>query len=281
MVLFFVGLVRIGLGGDLAAGLVVTVLAATLPLAVLTTLRSLGRESAGRRAAPYLVLTPAAVFLAVSADAVMAVTVAWTMAALAAAARRPPATGWPYAAVAGIGFGAAVMMSYGLPLAALLALALLLAARRWWPIPFVAAAAFTVVLVFAIGGFAWWQAYPVLSDRYWAGVAAVRPASYWLWGDLAALAVSAGPIIGAGLAAAWARRRDDRVIALLVGAAALIIIAADLSRMSNAEVERIWLPFIPWLTLSVVFLPKSWHRPALAAQLLTALLVQHLLFTSW
>lgn len=281
MVLFFVALVRLGLGGDLAAGLVVTVLAATLPIAVLSTLRSLGRTTVARRVAPYLAFSPAAIFLAVSADAVMAVVVAWSMAALAAAATRHPKTGWPYAVIAGLGFGAAVMMSYGLPLTAILALALLVGARRWWPVPVVAVVALGVVLVFAAGGFVWWEAYPVLSDRYWAGIAAVRPASYWMWGDLAALVVSAGPIIGAGLAAAWDRRRDDRVIALLVGAAALIIIAADLSRMSKAEVERIWLPFIPWLTLSVVFLPERWHRPALAGQLLTALLVQHLLFTSW
>lgn len=281
MVLFFVGLVRLGLGSGMAAGLVVTGLAATLPLAVLTTLRSIGREETARTVAPYLVFTPAALFLAVSADAVMAVVVAWSMAALAAAAVRRPAKGWLYAVVAGLGFGTAVMMSYGLPLAAVLAVALLLAVRRWWPIPVVAVVALAVVLAFAIGGFAWWEAYPVLSDRYWAGVAAVRPASYWLWGDLAALAISAGPVIGGGLAAAWDRRRDDRVIALLVGAAALIIVAADLSRMSKAEVERIWLPFIPWLTLSVVLLPKRWQRPALAAQLLTALLVQHLFFTSW
>ena len=44
--LFFVGLVRVGLGGDLAAGLVVTVLAASTAAAVLVTLRALGAEEA-------------------------------------------------------------------------------------------------------------------------------------------------------------------------------------------------------------------------------------------
>ena len=67
--LFFVGLVKVGLGGDFAAGLVVTVIAATTALAVLVTLRALGAEPMARRAAPFLVLTPAAVFMAVSADA--------------------------------------------------------------------------------------------------------------------------------------------------------------------------------------------------------------------
>lgn len=281
MVLFFVGLVRLGLGGDLAAGLVVTALAASLPLAVLVTLRALGREGTARRAAPYLVWTPAAVYLAVSADAVMAVVVAWSMACLALAARRPALRGWPWAVLSGLGFGAAVMMSYGLPLAALLALAVLWAARRWWPVPVVGLVALAVVLGFAAGGFAWWDAYPVLSRRYWDGVASSRPGAYWVWGDLAALAISAGPLVGAGLGATWQRRRDDRVVAALVGAATLAVAAADLSQMSRAEVERIWLPFVPWLTLGLALLPERWRRPALAGQVLTALLVQHLLYTSW
>jgi hypothetical protein len=215
----------------------------------------------------------------------MAVVVAWGLACLALATRRPPRSGWPWAVLAGLSLGAAVMMSYGLPLAGLLAGAVPLGARRWWPLPVAALAAAAVVLAFAAGGFVWWEAYPVLSRRYWDGIAAARPAVYWLWGDLAALAISAGPLVGAGLAATWRavgeRRREDGVVLLLVGAAALAVVLADLSRMSKAEVERIWLPFVPWLTLGLVFLPAAWRRPALAGQLVTALVVQHLLYTSW
>ncbi|MGZ4469131.1 MAG: hypothetical protein ACXVXB_11680 [Nocardioidaceae bacterium] len=281
MVLFFVALVRVGLGGDLAAGVVVTLIAATLPLAVVTTLRALGQEPAARRAMPFLVLTPAAVFLAVSADAVMAAAVAWGLACIAVATRRGPARGWPWAVLGGLLYGAAVMMSYGLPLAALLVLAVLLAARSWWPLLPSAAAGLAVVLAFAAAGFAWWSAYPVLATRYWDGIASARPAAYWLWGDLAALAISAGPVVGAGVATAWHRRRDETTVALLVAAAALAVGLADLSRMSKAEVERIWLPFVPWLTLGLAILPAGWRRPALAGQVLTALVVQHLLYTSW
>src|SRR6478735_7269998 len=53
--LFFVGLVKVGLGGSFAAGLVVTLLAATTALAVLVTLRALGAEEVARVAAPFLV----------------------------------------------------------------------------------------------------------------------------------------------------------------------------------------------------------------------------------
>lgn len=283
MVLFFVLLVKVGLGGDLAAGLAVTAIAATLPLAVMTTVRVLGDEKAARAAAPYLVLSPSAVFLAVSADAVMAVAVAWGMCCLALACRAGARRGWPWAILAGLVLGYVVMMSYGLPLTGVLALAVLWLGRGWWVLPVAVASALAVVLVFAAGGFAWWDAYPVLVERYWDGIAHKRPGAYWTWGNLGALAISAGPLVGAGLGATWAARRNraDRVVVVLVAAAVLMVALADASQMSRSEVERIWLPFMPWLVLGCALLPEGWRRPGLGLQLFTALLVQHLLYTSW
>ena len=60
-----------------------------------------------------------------------------------------------------------------------------------------------------------------------------------------------------------------------------MVLAADLSQMSKAEVERIWLPFVPWLLISCALLPERWRRVGLAVQVVTALVVQHLLFTGW
>ena len=64
----------------------VTVLAATTAVAVLVTVRVLGEEGMARRAAPFLVFAPAAVWQAVSADAMFAAVAAWGLAALAVAA---------------------------------------------------------------------------------------------------------------------------------------------------------------------------------------------------
>jgi methylthioxylose transferase len=282
-VLFHVALVRLGLGGDLASALVVVAVAASIPLATMATLRILGAERWARLAAPFLVLSPAAVFLAVSADAVFAALAAWGLAALAASAkasRRSGLLGWGL--LAGLLLGWCVMSSYGLPLLGVLALAVLWLARSWWPLPVAAITALAVVLAFAAFGFAWWEAYPVLVDRYWDGLAKSRPMAYWGWGNLGALLVSGGPLLGAGLAVA-ARRHSGgaRTVAVLAGAAALTIAIADLSRMSKAEVERIWLPFIPWLTISLALLPGGWRRWGLAIQVSTALVVEHLLYTSW
>jgi hypothetical protein len=281
--LFFVGLVQVGLGGDLAAGLAVCAVAASSPAAVLLTARALGAEQHARLAAPFLVLSPAAVYLGVSGDAVFAAFAAWGLAALAtsATAGGTRATlGW--GVLAGALLGWCVMSSYGLPLLGVVALAVLWLARCWWPLPVAAGSALVVVVAFAVLGFAWWEAYPVLVERYWDGIAATRPASYWLWGNFGALLVSAGPLLGAGVAVAAGRHSGGaRTIAVLSLAALLAVTIADLSRMSKAEVERIWLPFIPWLTLSLALLPGGWRRWGLGLQVVTALLVQHLLYTSW
>jgi hypothetical protein len=285
---FFVVLVRLGLGGGFTAGLVVTLLAAGTAVAVLVTIRTLGAEPLARRAAPFVVLGPAAIWQCVSADGMFAAVAAWGVAALALAATRPrigPAVAWSIGA--GLLLGYSVMLSYGLPLLALLALAVLVVARSWRPLVPPAAAALAVVLAFAAFGFAWWEALPALRQRYWDGVASRRPAAYWTWGDLAALTVSAGPLVGAGVSQLVVRARDAaadpgvRVVVWLSGAAVAMVLAADVSQMSRAEVERIWLPFAPWLLVSIALLPEHWRRRGIALQLVVAIAVQHLLSTGW
>ena len=207
---FFVWLDRIGLGSGWAAGLVVTLLAASTAVAVMVTLRLLGAEVVARRAAPFLVFAPAAVWQAVSADGMFAAVAAWGIAALAAGAVRRSVL---WSLLAGLLLGYAVMLSYGLPLLGLLAVAVLVVARTWRPLPWAVLAALAVVAAYGAFGFWWWEALPALHDRYWAGVAQNRPASYWMWGNLAALTFSAGPMMWVGFTAlgtAGARCRSRR-----------------------------------------------------------------------
>ncbi|MBN9187779.1 hypothetical protein [Microbacterium sp.] len=297
-VLFFVLLVRVGLGSALAAGLAVIVIAATTAVAVLVTLRRLGAEGVARRAAPFLAAGPAAIWMGVSADAVFAATAAWAACALAVAVTSPTRARmlW-WGALAGVLFGWCVMFSYGLPLLGVLALAMLWRGRSWLPLVTVVVGGATVVLAFAAAGFAWWDALPVLQRRYWDGIASSRPGAYWTWADLAALSVSAGPWVGAGVAAASVetfgrRARAARAVggagsrarataAILTLAVLTIILLADLSQMSRAEVERIWLPFVPWLLASIGLLPAHWRRVGIIVQVVFALAVQHLIWSQW
>lgn len=282
--LFFVLLVHLGLGSGLAAGLVVVLVAGTTPVAVAVTLRELAAERPMRFALPFLVIGPSAIWQAVSADAMFAAVAAWGIAALALGANRRSRA---WSLLAGLLLGYCVMLSYGLPLLAILAVAVLLLARSLRPLPWAALAAGAVLVAFALAGFAWWDALPVLHSRYWSGIARHRPAWYWLWGNLAALTVSAGPVLGPGLACAATSLRsslrdaDRRVVTVLSGAALLMVVAADASLMSKAEVERIWLPFVPWLLLATARLPERWRGRAFAVQAVFALVLQHLLWSKW
>jgi hypothetical protein len=59
------------------------------------------------------------------------------------------------------------------------------------------------------------------------------------------------------------------------------VLAADLSGLSKAEVERIWLPFAVWLVAAAALLPAQQIRWWLTAQAVVALAVNHLLLTTW
>lgn len=285
---FFVMLVRLGLGSGILAGLIVTALAATTAAGVMVTMRQLDAEQLARHAAPFLAVGPAAIWQAVSGDAMFAAVAAWGMAALATACRaRGTRREWVWAVIAGALLGYCVMLSYGLPLLGVLALAVLWLGCSWRPMVPAALAALAVVITFGLYGFWWWEAFPVLRERYWEGVAGRRPASYWMWGNLAALAFSAGPAAYAGLGQLLARgraltqRSTTRVAAVLAGAGWLMVLAANLSQMSRAEVERIWLPFVPWLLVACAMLPPRVRTAAFVVQVVLAVVVQHLLLTSW
>jgi hypothetical protein len=179
------------------------------------------------------------------------------------------------------------MMSYGLPLLGVLAIAVLVTARSWSPLPYVVVAAVCVVALFWAFGFSYVEALPAIHRRYYEGVGGRRPWAYWMWGDLAALAFTAGPLAGAGVAQLVAGGRGllletgTRTVLWLSGAGVAMVLLADLSQMSRAEVERIWLPFVPWLLISAALLPERWRRIGLPLQVGFALVVEHLLFTGW
>jgi len=61
----------------------------------------------------------------------------------------------------------------------------------------------------------------------------------------------------------------------------LAIVFADLSMLSKAETERIWLPFTVWLTAAGALLPPRSHRWWLALNVAGALLLNHFILTNW
>ncbi|WP_405868326.1 hypothetical protein [Streptomyces sp. NBC_00005] len=281
--LTFVLLDRIGLGGGGWAGTWCITVGTTATVAVLVAVRTLADEKLARRAAPFLALAPAAVWVGTSADGYFAAVAAWAIAflALAVTGHHPRRTGF----VSGLLFGLTAYLSYGLTLFALIAAAvLLLGSHRTRPLPSLLAGLAVVPAVFTALGFDWWEAYRLLVTRYYQGAGGVRPYGYWVWANLACTVFIVGPATAAGLrrtGTTLTRRAPapDFRLGVLVAAALLALLVADASGMSKAETERIWLPFALWLLPGCAFLtgPRGW----LAAQAALALLVNHLLLTGW
>jgi hypothetical protein len=305
----FVLLDHVGLRGGGWAGAWCITVGTTACAAVLVTVGLLAGRELARRAAPFLVLAPAAVWVGTSADGYFAAVAAWSVALLAVAVAGRSGAGVRAAATFGAGllFGLTCYLSYGLTLFALIGAAVVLLGRvrahdLLRGLPLLLAGVAVVPLLFTLAGFDWWEGYRLLVTRYYQGVGGIRPYGYWVWANLACTVLTVGFATAAGLGRAGSALVRDRTallprrsreaidvadpsaaadarLALLVFSALAALLVADLSGMSKAETERIWLPFALWLLPSCALLtgPRAW----LTAQAVLALLINHLLFTGW
>ena len=278
--LVFVALDRIGLGGGGWAALACVLAGASIALSVPATVRALRDEAAARAVVPFAVLFPGAVWIGASADGLFAGVTAAGVALMAVAARRPLVAvaarrgAGAAAGVAGgvlLGFGA--YLSYGLVL--MLPVVLVVTGRHLRGLLYVAIGAIAVAACFTAAGFWWLDGYHLVVQRYYQGIASDRPYGYWVWANLALIGACAGPAAGVIVRRAVATRQ------LLPLAALAAMLAADVSGLSKAEVERIWLPFTVWLVAGASLIPARDRRPWLAVQAATALLLNHLLLTTW
>ncbi len=298
--LSFVLLDRVGITDPFWVAMVVVTVGATSVAAVLLTLDHLGSRDLARRAAPWLALAPLVVWAGVSADWYFAAVAAWGLYLLARAATTVGPRSWAWGIGAGLLLGWCVYLSYGLVLLGILAVAVLWLAHArsvespsvgsrpvesrsagWRVLPWAVGGALVVTAVFSAYGFHWWEAYPVLRERYYDGIASERSYAYWVWANLAAWTFTAGLATWAAFPAGLQAVRRRVPLAVLAAAGVATIVAATLSGMSKAEVERIWLPFTVWVVTLPALLPDRWQRPLLASQLVIALLAQTLLVTRW
>jgi len=256
------------------------VIAASAAPAALIALDRIAGRAAARRAAVFVGLAPAVVWTASSPDAMFMGVAAWAVALAAIAVTSRDRVAAVAAFGAGVLAGLSVSFSYGavLLLAPLWALAVwTLRQRRWQPLVPAAIGAAVIPVLFMAYGFNWFDGLAATREAYLAGVAPRRPDRYFVLSNLVVLAVSIGPAAVAGLA--WLR---DRAAWWLVGGALAGVIAANLSTMSKGEVERIWLPAVPFLVLATSAIRTTAARRAwLSAQLAVALVLQIVLRTPW
>lgn len=265
-VLTFWLLSRIGLPGAGAAAIFCVLAGALAIPAVLITVRIVADERIARLAAPFLATAPAVIWVAVSADAWFLCVSAWGIAGLAAGTRLTSLIG-------GLLLGAALFLSYGLVLLAPVAIGVVVAQRRIRPLLLGLPGLIAVTVAFGIGGFWWWDGVMATKARVASGDAGARPYLYFMVANIAALAIAVGPATVAGI------RQLSRPLALLPATALLGLAIADLAGISRGEVERIWLPFMPWLIVACAGLPgRRWW---LAAQLAVGICVQTLVVSLW
>ncbi len=282
-----VGLRELGLGGAGWFAAVLIAGGAVAVAAVLVAVREVAGEHWARRAAPFVVVAPALVWTVTSADALFAGIGAVGVTLVVIATGRVGTRSDLPAVAGGVVLAVAIFCSYGLVLLGAIPVVVAWQRRRLQPVVVAAIVAAASVAVVAVGtGFWWLDGLATTHERYTAGIASRRPYLAFLLIDLAAFALVLGPATAVGLA----RLRDRRVWWLVGGGLACVALAL-LSGMAKGEVERIWLPFAPWVLVAGAALgaragagrgsTDRHGRAWLGLQLGSAILIESLIRTPW
>lgn len=275
-VLLLYMLERTGFGGPEPAAVLIMLAGASAGGAALIALRAFGGEERARAAAPFMVLAPAAIWIATSADGLYAGVATWAVTLFALSVRRRGGSGDGLALGAGVVAGAALFLSYGVAALAPLPVVIAFVTRRVRPLVLMGAGVVLVGAVAAAAGFWWFDGLAATTMRYQLGAASGRPGGYFALANLAAFCIALGPAVPAGMG-----HLRDRFVWVLVGGALIAVVAADASGLSKGEVERIWLPFAPWLLVAACALGGSARRVWLGIQATLAIMVQVWVQTPW
>ena len=279
MVLLLLGLRPLGLATPAwVAALEHVAGAASVPALLLAT-REVAGERAARAAAPFLVFSSIAIWWS-SGDAVFLGMGAWAVALCVLATGRRGRRSVVLALSGGALWAVSVFLSYGIVLLGSVPAVVAWRRGRVRVLGLACAPVAVAVGLAAMGGFWWFDGLAATREAYALSLARVRPYHYFVVANLAAAAVAVGPAVWVGLTRV--RRRGTWMIA---GGALIAIGLADLSGLSKGEVERIWLPFLPWLVVAAaaayVDASPAARRGWLGVQLAWTVLVQALVMSPW
>jgi len=273
MVLILWSLAALGLGGAGWAAALVIATGASTSAALLLVVKSMTGESKARNLAPFLVLSPAAIWIATSADAFFMGVGAWGIALVALGAERRSDL---MAFAGGIALGLLLFLSYGAVALAPVALVVMWVHRALRQLVVALGGVLAVTLLFVAAGFWWFDGLSESVARYEAGVSSQRPFAWFAVANLGAFALVLGPAAAVGLA-----RLRRAPAAALIWAALAGVLAANLSGLSKGEIERIWLIFVPWILVACTTIDLRRARGMLALQGLAALAIQTGVRTPW
>jgi len=185
------------LGGDWATAALSIVATAAAPAGVLVAVWAVAGAPWVRRTAPVLIVTPYALWMVTSADAVYTAVGAWAVALLAVGLRPRGPIRIVTAAAAGLLLGLLLFLTYGG--AVFLAVPLVLAVAELRRSPALAltaagttmAALGTVFAAFAGFGFWWFAGAAATRVEYWAGTARLRTWDYFAVANIAVALIRA------------------------------------------------------------------------------------------
>ncbi len=140
-----------------------------------------------------------------------------------------------------------------------------------------AGAAALLVLALVPFGFSWFAGLAATRHAY-DTLGLDRPYDYFFVNNLSAWALAIGPAVTVAIVLL-----RDRRAWVLVGGGLAAVVVANLSGLSEGEVERIWLPFTLWVYVAAVALDeRPWvQRAFLALQAGSALALVALIETYW
>jgi methylthioxylose transferase len=248
------------------------------------------RHDVVARVAPLLMVSPFAIWMMTSADALYTAVGACAVAGCALglhSTTRVRSLIWGL--VAGVLFATLLFFTYGgATFAFVIAMPLALALHRRLPgaVPTLIGGvigAAIVVGIWAALGF-WWLAGAIdVKGQYWAGTAQYRPFGYFAYSNLAVTLFAIGPVTYAGFMRL--RNLESTHLRPLIFGAAIALLVSHASQYSRGEVERIWLLFFPWLVLAgAAFVQRERPRIAgfaIALQAGCAIVLQAALLSKW
>jgi hypothetical protein len=276
MVLVLWAMRQLGLGAPGWEGALVIVAGTSSVMAGLIVCRSVVGEHRAQRCIPFLILAPMALWVATSADAMFLGVSAWSVAALILAIRRPGTTGWVLSVGGGLLFAVALMLSYGTVALAIIPIVIGLRYKALLRLVPALVAVAVVLGLFWVAGFSWVGGLEATKGLYQSGIAHHRSYIFFLVADLAAFVIVIGPAGAAGLATL-----RNQSLWLIVGATVVALFLSDISGYSKGEVERIWLPFAPWILLATSDIPVPATTALLSLQAVAGVAIALGVRTAW
>ncbi|MEO8363022.1 MAG: hypothetical protein ABI570_01405, partial [Ilumatobacteraceae bacterium] len=276
----------IGLGGVWPLIVLTGISCGVVAIAVVWTVHFWVGQEWARRAAPFLVLSPSAIWMVTSGDAIFSAIGAVGVLVATYGLCRPPLRAVMFGLVSGVLLGWLLFLTYLGAIFLLIPIVIVMVAvvNRKPGAVAVGLGGLTgglfVLYTFRFFGFWWFDGVEVTKREYLEGSAQFRDWSYFKIGNIGAALFAIGPATVIGLASLRHRR-----LWWIVAAAGGALLISHFSQYTKAEVERIWLPYYPWLIIAGagawVFGRRWIVTIIIALQALFAIVLQAALVTKW